>query len=124
MTNSLKHLTLAASLVMALLPVSQAYAHAHLKSAEPADKSEVAVAPGQLTLTFTEGVEAAFSGVELKDAAGSPVKTGKAVVDAADKTRLVAPLAAPLSAGKYSVDWHVLSVDGHKSQGKYSFSVK
>ncbi|EBS0022956.1 hypothetical protein DTE83_24205, partial [Salmonella enterica subsp. enterica serovar Enteritidis] len=24
----------------------------------------------------------------------------------------------------YTVDWHVVSVDGHKTKGKYTFSVK
>ncbi|MDU5691430.1 MAG: copper resistance protein CopC, partial [Citrobacter freundii] len=29
-----------------------------------------------------------------------------------------------LEAGKYTVDWHVVSVDGHKTKGQYTFSVK
>jgi len=34
------------------------------------------------------------------------------------------PLKTPLAAGDYQVNWHVLSVDGHKTQGSYRFSVK
>jgi methionine-rich copper-binding protein CopC len=29
----------------------------------------------------------------------------------------------PLPPGTYKVNWHVLSVDIHKTQGSYSFSV-
>jgi methionine-rich copper-binding protein CopC len=33
-------------------------------------------------------------------------------------------LSQPLQAGSYQVNWHVLSVDGHKTAGSYRFSVK
>ncbi|WP_172801720.1 copper resistance protein CopC, partial [Escherichia coli] len=29
-----------------------------------------------------------------------------------------------LDKGQYEVDWTALSVDGHKTQGKYTFTVK
>ena len=41
-----------------------------------------------------------------------------------DKTQLIVPLDQTLEAGKYTVDWHVVSVDGHKTKGQYTFSVK
>jgi len=100
------------------------WAHAHLKMAVPADNSEVSVSPKQLKLQFSEALEAAFSGVQLKDAKGSVVPTASSSRDPADKRSLIVPLDKPLAAGKYQVDWHALSVDGHKTQGQYSFSVK
>jgi methionine-rich copper-binding protein CopC len=36
----------------------------------------------------------------------------------------VVPLEQALKAGTYQVDWHVVSVDGHKTKGSYHFSVK
>jgi methionine-rich copper-binding protein CopC len=30
---------------------------------------------------------------------------------------------APLTAGAYKVEWHVVSVDTHKSEGAYAFKV-
>lgn len=105
--------------------ISQAaLAHAHLKSSEPADKAEIAASPQALTLSFTEDVEPAFSGVTLLDAGKKPVAGGKALLDAKQHNRLIVPLKAPLPAGDYQVNWHVLSVDGHKTQGSYRFSVK
>ena len=35
-----------------------------------------------------------------------------------------ADVAVSPQAGKYTVDWHVVSVDGHKTKGQYTFSVK
>lgn len=100
-----------------------ALAHAHLASSEPADKA-VAVAPQALTLTFTEDIEPAFSGVTLLDGQQKAVASGKAQRDAGQPNRLTVPLQAPLRPGDYQVRWHVLSVDGHKTQGSYRFSVK
>ncbi|WP_313160064.1 copper resistance protein CopC, partial [Mixta calida] len=38
--------------------------------------------------------------------------------------QLIVPLEKPLPGGSYQVNWHVLSVDGHKTKGSYTFSVK
>lgn len=100
-----------------------ALAHAHLQQQIPAADSQV-VAPQTLTLTFSEGIEPAFSGVVVKDAQGNVVKTGHIQRDAQNKAQLNVPLAQTLVTGTYQVDWHVVSVDGHKTKGSYHFSVK
>jgi methionine-rich copper-binding protein CopC len=33
-------------------------------------------------------------------------------------------VAETLPPGEYTVAWHVVSVDGHKTKGQYTFSVK
>ena len=37
---------------------------------------------------------------------------------------MLVPLEQTLQPGNYTVDWHVVSVDGHKTRGTYTFSVK
>ena len=89
-------------------------AHAHLKQQSPQENT-VAVAPEVITLNFSEGIEPAFSGV---------VVTGAVKRDEKDNAKLIVPLEKPLTSGTYTVDWHVVSVDGHKTKGSYHFSVK
>jgi len=101
---------------------SPAFAHAHLKAATPAAGGSVASAPSELDLDFSEDLNLKFSGVTVKGPDGA-VETGAASL-AKDNTRLVVPLKAPLAAGAYTVDWHALSADGHKTKGSYSFTVK
>jgi len=103
---------------------SFAAAHAHLQSSSPAAKAQVAASTDALTLRFSEDIEAAFSGVTLLDARQHPVATEKARVEASQKNQLIIGLPQPLKAGNYQVNWHVLSVDGHKTAGSYRFSVK
>ena len=98
-------------------------AHAHLQQQIPAADSQVA-APQALTLNFSEGIEPGFSGVVVKDAQGNVVKTGDIQRDEQNKAQFNVPLEQTLVTGTYQVDWHVVSVDGHKTKGSYRFSVK
>jgi copper resistance protein C len=101
-----------------------ALAHAHLKNPVPADKAVVDGSPLNLTLTFTEDVEPAFSGVEVLNAQNQPVAVEKAKLNDKQHDQLIVPISKPLPSGQYQVNWHVLSVDGHKTKGSYAFSVK
>ncbi|MDA3133190.1 CopC domain-containing protein YobA [Atlantibacter subterranea] len=100
------------------------WAHAHLKHQYPAADAVMESAPQALTLNFSEGIEPAFSGITLVGPEKQKLETGKAKVAADDNKQLIVPLSAPLPAGQYQVDWHVVSVDGHKTKGSYYFSVK
>ncbi|HCM9646887.1 TPA: CopC domain-containing protein YobA [Enterobacter bugandensis] len=98
-------------------------AHAHLEQQSPAADSLVA-SPQVLTLNFSEGIEPGFSGVVVTDAQKQVIKTGTATRDEKNKAQLTVPLEQTLAPGAYRVDWHVVSVDGHKTKGSYRFSVK
>ncbi|MDL2398047.1 copper homeostasis periplasmic binding protein CopC [Rhizobium mayense] len=117
-TKKLVLIAAAASLVFA----GQAFAHAQLKSAVPAADSTVKQAPSELDLTFTEGLNLKFSGVKVTGPGKAAVKTGEGMLMNGDSTLMV-PITDKLTAGKYTVEWHALSADGHKTNGTYSFTV-
>ena len=66
----------AAVAALSLLLAPAAHGHAFLEHAEPRVGSTVGSPPSSLTLRFTEGVEAAFSKVEVTDATGKRIETG------------------------------------------------
>lgn len=103
---------------------TQVFAHAHLKNQYPAAGASVAASPQALTLTFSEDIEPAFSGLEVTDSNQQAVALAEAERAPRQHNQLIVPLEKPLTSGKYQVSWHVLSVDGHKTKGNYSFSVK
>lgn len=119
---SLKNLFTTTALLASLLGASSVFAHAHLKGSNPVANSSV-VAPNELRLMFSEGVEAAFTQVTIsKD--GAPLEVKSLATEGTDKkTLVVTPAATPLRAGEYKVEWHAVSVDTHKSEGSYSFKV-
>lgn len=100
------------------------WAHAHLKQQSPAADAVMDPAPQALTLNFSEGIEPAFSGITLTGPDKQKRETGKAKLAADNNKQLIVPLNGQLPAGRYQVDWHVVSVDGHKTKGSYHFSVK
>ena len=111
-------------LAMPLLALAAAAAQAHalLDHASPLVGSTVRTAPKTLTLWFTQKLEPAFSRVEVRDASGARVDTGKAQVDRGDPAVMRIGLR-PLKSGTYLVHWRVLSVDTHTTEGTFSFSV-
>ena len=111
-----------AVLAISLLATS-ANAHPKLISASPAADVSSKVSPTEITLNFSEGVIARFSGIELKDETGKAIATGVAATDPKDRKQLVVPLPAPLMAGHYKVTWHAVSEDTHRVKGEYSFGV-
>lgn len=106
------------------LTTSAAFAHAHLKQVSPGADTQVTPEVKALTLQFSEGIELNFSGVTLTGPQNAVIKTAPVKQDAKGSQQMVVPLLQPLPAGDYTVDWHVVSVDGHKTKGQYRFSVK
>lgn len=106
-----------------LAVAGQAFAHAHLKASTPADKSTVTAAPTALLLNFTEALTLKFSGATLSGPQKTAIKTGDAQLIDHDMG-LDVPLMGTLEPGAYTVEWHALSTDGHKTTGSFSFTVK
>ena len=96
-----------------------AAAHAFLEKATPSAGANLRVAPAKIELSFSEALEPAYSGVMVIDAAGREMATGPAVVNG---TQMSMTLGA-LRPGRYSVRWHAVSVDTHRTQGRYEFTV-
>ena len=110
---------LAAIVALVLAFASAAHAHSLLLSSLPHADAVVNGATA-VTLRFNNRIEKKLSQIRLVSPGGEAqpltVRTGGAV-DA-----LEAPLPA-LAAGRYRVDWRVLSTDGHVVSGTFAFSV-
>ena len=96
-----------------------AHAHAMLDRASPSVGSTVASAPREVSLTFTQNLESAFSSVQVTGANGARVDQGKPQISG--NTMRVS--LKSLSPGAYRVRWQALSVDTHKTEGSFTFTV-
>ena len=113
-------LALAAATLMSL----GAGAHAVLKAAGPAPGSVVTASPKAIRIQFNEAVELAFTGIELKNAAGEMQTVGSATLNPKDKAQLIVPVNSELAPGKYTVNWHAVGDDTHKTEGSFNFELK
>src|SRR5262249_2905387 len=111
---------IAIACVIALISSGAALAHAALHHASPEAGSAVSESPHEVTLTFTDTLEAAFSSVDVTDSSGARVDEGKSQVNG----NTVRIGLKTLSPGSYRVHWRALSVDTHRTEGSFTFSVR
>jgi methionine-rich copper-binding protein CopC len=99
-----------------------ALAHAYPVHENPPANAVLKASPQIVSITFTEGVNAHFSGIIVTAANGRHVDNGIVVRDPKNHEMLSVGIENPLVAGVYKVIWHALSEDGHRTQGSYQFS--
>ena len=112
---------LVAAFLAAIAP-SPAVAHAQLDRAAPPVGATVKSPPQEISLIFSERVVPGLSSIRLSGLAG-PLDTGPIVGDSADRRRLILHLPHLLAPGRYRVRWTAVSVDGHRTEGDFTFSV-
>ena len=118
----MKHALPASTLAtLAAFVSSQAMAHAHLSAASPSAGSTISSSPSQIRLTFTEGLQPAFSGVEVDGPDGAKIASDAPKISGKE---MVVPVTKSLTPGEYHVKWHATAVDTHKTQGNFTFVVK
>ena len=121
---------LAAACLLLLYPVALA-AHGTLLRTVPAANATVAERPSEIRLWFNESIESRFSRVTVsraeRDAATGELQAQERVdeglVEGAGVTReLAVKLPATLAPGVYLVQWRVLSIDSHRTTGKFTLT--
>jgi methionine-rich copper-binding protein CopC len=105
--------------IVALSLPATAAAHAMLEHAEPSAGAQLSASPRQLRLDFSEPLEPAFSGVSITDSAGHSVANGAPAISGTNMTVSLKSVAP----GEYRVQWHAVSVDTHRTEGSYSFTM-
>ena len=113
-----KHLVVI--LAVSLILVRIADAHAFLDHADPKVGSTIHEAPSQVTVWMTEGLEPAFSKLQVFDGKGAEVDKKDTKVNASTMTVSV----PKLEAGKYRVSWQVVAVDTHRTSGTFEFTIE
>jgi len=97
-----------------------AWPHAYPAVAIPADGAVLRDAPREVRIQFTEGIELEFSRITLKSSNGDKIAQGHLRKPAEDT---LAVDLKPLPAGTYTIEWQVLSVDTHVTDGVLRFTV-
>lgn len=110
---------LAAFLLAMLVPIGAASAHDNLISTDPASGSTVQDMPQKIGLTYDNIPIAMGTEIRILDANGTNWARGEAQVT----NRVVEQDVQPgTPAGDYTVQWRVVSSDGHPIQGTFTFT--
>jgi methionine-rich copper-binding protein CopC len=98
-------------------------AHAFPERSEPRVGAVIRSAPAEIRIWFDSTLEPAFSRLSVTAGSGDRADRGDSRVDPSDR-RLLRVSLLPLAAGRYRVNWSVLAVDGHRTAGDYTFTLK
>lgn len=104
-----------------LLMTGVGWAHAFLESSTPAEGSTLQTPPTELRLSFTEPIEVAFSRVTVTGPSGQNV--AQPITQTGIARSITVPLSGNLMPGEYTVDWQVLSIDTHTTNGRFQFTI-
>lgn len=99
------------------------FAHAKLVKSDPPNRATLNIAPKQIQLWFNEEIEGSFASVSLLDSKGEPVTDASPEAVPDDLKTVVLPLPE-IAPGRYTVNFRILSTDGHVVESDYSFTLK
>lgn len=116
-------MSLIALILILVLAPSVASAHAYLVKSVPAGRATLFSSPGKIQLWFNERLEPKYSSASVYDPDGKRVDADNAQVSADDPKQLSVALKH-LPAGRYSVKFRVLSVDGHVVEQSFPFTIR
>ena len=109
--------------LMSLAAMTHVWAHAFIDHTDPVVGGAIKSSPTEVRLWYTQGLEPAFSRVQVFDVSGKEVDKKDVHLDAKNNHLLVVSLPA-LGAGEYKVVWRVVSVDTHPTEGSFTFRVE
>jgi methionine-rich copper-binding protein CopC len=102
-----------------------AHAHAALESTIPAKGAIVAKTTKMIVMRFAEDILVLQgkkpNSILVTNSSGKKVSLGNVTIVGA---KITTALKVPLSPGKHTVKYRVVSADGHVVAGSYSFTVK
>ncbi|WP_309069046.1 copper resistance protein CopC [Microbacterium sp.] len=112
------------ALLGSVVIAAPAAAHDSLISSDPAADSSVETMPEEITLSFSAALltmSPQDTVVDVLSPSGTDVSEGDAVVDGAVVSQAIGTITEP---GAYTVNWHVVSSDGHPTEGTFAFTVE
>jgi methionine-rich copper-binding protein CopC len=113
----MKILSLMSGLVLVAFGVT-ANAHAHLQKSTPADNSVITTSPSNLVLNFSEAARLTTLSIQR----GNETQQNLKPLPTSAAQQISVPLP-PLTPGTYSVNWRVVSDDGHVMAGALHFTL-
>lgn len=102
------------------LPVP-AQAHDTLLSSDPEDGASLETSPEEITLTYSADVLEVSPLVRISDENGDELAE---IVPTVEGPVATATLEEPLPAGTHTVQWRVVSSDGHPIEGTFTLTVE
>lgn len=110
-------------LLGACWPSENAEAHAYLEKATPQAGTAVKQSPGEVRLQFDEVIQNEAPFIAVRGSKGNKVQNGRAKISKQNGRIVSVRLKKHLPKGIYTVNWRVVSADGHPVGGTFMFGI-
>ncbi|MGG4469580.1 copper resistance protein CopC [Paenibacillus alvei] len=109
-----------AFMLLFMINVSNASAHAYIVNSNPSENESLDEAPKKASIEYNEKIQSGFAVFNVTNSAGEKVDKGNVEVN--NKT-LSVDLQENLKDDVYTMEWRVVSADGHSISGLVPFSI-
>ncbi|MED4463670.1 copper resistance CopC/CopD family protein [Metabacillus fastidiosus] len=109
-------------LLLLSLPL-QVSAHAYVVTSNPEENEILEKAPETVTIEFNETIQKGFNSLIVRNEEGKRVDLKDAYIDPQNKKIFHTGLEDGLKDGVYTVEWRVVSADGHSVRGLIPFGI-
>lgn len=106
-----------------LFQVSSVMAHAALVKSDPPRRASLSSSPKQIQLWFNEQVEGSYASITVLDSKKNSMTENRPEVVLDDPKSIILNLPQ-MEPGRYTVQYRVMSVDGHIIESNFDFSIK
>jgi len=110
--------------VLAVLTSPNSWAHGEIISTSPERLNNINQIPSQVWIVFDGNLQMfggqAINTIDVVDSTGLTVSTGDPVIDGG---KIRTKLSGKITPGIFTVNYRIVSEDGHPVQGSYTFNV-
>lgn len=106
-----------------LFQVNSVMAHAALVKSDPPRRASLSSPPKQIQLWFNEQVEGSYASITVLDSKKNSMTENRPEVVLNDPKSIILNLPQ-MEPGRYTVQYRVMSVDGHIIESNFDFSIK
>lgn len=106
-----------------LFQVNSVMAHAALVKSDPPRRASLSSPPKQIQLWFNEQVEGSYASITVLDSKKNSMTENRPEVVLNDPKSIILNLPQ-MEPDRYTVQYRVMSVDGHIIESNFDFSIK
>lgn len=112
-----------AVLIFYFIGVNTVSAHAYITNSTPSENEILETAPNNVYIEFNEKIQTGFTILNVLNSSGERVDQKNVQIDPNTEKSITVDLKPDLPNDIYTVEWRVVSADGHSVSGMIPFSV-
>ncbi|WP_400241570.1 copper resistance CopC/CopD family protein [Niallia sp. JL1B1071] len=112
-----------AALIFYFIGVNTVSAHAYITNSTPTENEILETAPNNVYIEFNEKIQTGFTILNVLNSSGERVDQKNVKIDTNTEKSITVDLEPDLPNDIYTVEWRIVSADGHSISGMIPFSI-